>query len=104
VVVAAGGRVPCLVSGRQACADGPSCGLNPAGKLHFVKFETSRVEDAIDFIEAKGLHRYCGRNGTKEMRVKATGARPRWARGLPRPGREAGCGSGRAQWTGALSA
>ncbi|EFJ47392.1 hypothetical protein VOLCADRAFT_61514, partial [Volvox carteri f. nagariensis] len=43
------------------------------GKLHFVKFETNRVEDAINFIEAKGLHRYCGRNGTKEMRVKATG-------------------------------
>ncbi len=43
------------------------------GKLHFVNFETSRVEDAIDFIEAKGLHRHCSRNGTKEMRVKATG-------------------------------
>lgn len=43
------------------------------GKLHFVNFETSHVEDAIDFIEAKGLHRHCSRNGTKEMRVKATG-------------------------------
>ncbi|KXZ50162.1 hypothetical protein GPECTOR_17g798 [Gonium pectorale] len=31
------------------------------------------MEDVIDLIEAKGLHRYCGRNGTKEMRVKATG-------------------------------
>ncbi len=53
-----------------------------AGKLHFVKFETSRVEDAIDFIEAKGLHRHYGRNGPQEMRVKATGASevPRAAR------------------------
>ncbi|KAG2443313.1 hypothetical protein HYH02_009380 [Chlamydomonas schloesseri] len=43
------------------------------GKLHFCKFETSRVEEAINFIEAKGLHRCSGRHGTKEMRVKATG-------------------------------
>jgi hypothetical protein len=45
----------------------------PAGRLHFVKFETNRVEDAIDFIEAKGLHRYQTKSGSKEMRVKATG-------------------------------
>lgn len=46
-----------------------------AGRLHFVKFETSRVEDAIQFIEAKGLHRCKGRSG--HMRVKATGGRGR---------------------------
>lgn len=41
------------------------------GKLHFVKFETAKVEECIDFIEAKGLHR---RNGSgMPMRVKATG-------------------------------
>lgn len=44
----------------------------PAGRLHFVKFESSRVEDAIQFIEAKGLHRCKGSSG--HMRVKATGA------------------------------
>ena len=27
-----------------------------AGKLHFVKFETAKIGQAIDFIEAKGLH------------------------------------------------
>lgn len=28
------------------------------GRLHFVKFESSRIEDAIAFIEAKGLHKF----------------------------------------------
>jgi hypothetical protein len=32
-------------------------GAERGGRLHFVKFETSRVEDAIQFIERKGLHR-----------------------------------------------
>jgi bifunctional damage-control phosphatase, subfamily II, fusion protein len=41
------------------------------GKLHFVKFETSKVDDCIDFIESKGLHRR-NKSGMK-MRVKATG-------------------------------
>ena len=27
------------------------------GKLHFVKFETSKIDECLDFIEAKGLHR-----------------------------------------------
>jgi pantothenate kinase len=41
------------------------------GKLHFVKFETSRLDECAAFIEAKGLHR---RNGSAlPMRVKATG-------------------------------
>ncbi|GLC40183.1 hypothetical protein PLESTB_000260200 [Pleodorina starrii] len=57
----------------HATSRSPQQNSQRGGKLHFVKFETSRVEDVIDFIEAKGLHRYCGRNGTKEMRVKATG-------------------------------
>jgi len=53
-------------------AAGPN-GTGRGGRLHFVKFETSRVEDAIAFIEAKGLHRFHGRGGTMGMRVKATG-------------------------------
>lgn len=40
------------------------------GKLHFVKFETSKVRECIDFIRAKGLHRS---NGGPAMRVTATG-------------------------------
>jgi type II pantothenate kinase len=48
----------------------PAAG-HPGGKLHFVKFETAKVDECIDFIEAKGLHR---RNGSgAPMRVKATG-------------------------------
>ena len=31
------------------------------------------MEDAIDFIEAKGLHRFRGKDGQKEMRVISTG-------------------------------
>ncbi|KAI3438596.1 hypothetical protein D9Q98_001020 [Chlorella vulgaris] len=42
------------------------------GKLHFVKFETSKVDECIAFIEAKGLHRSNDGRGAK-MRVKATG-------------------------------
>jgi hypothetical protein len=26
--------------------------------MHFVKFETARVDDCLDFIQAKGLHRW----------------------------------------------
>lgn len=44
-----------------------------AGRLHFVKFESAKVEDAIAFIEEKGLHRNRGKNGQKEVRVIATG-------------------------------
>ncbi|KAI8462346.1 MAG: fumble-domain-containing protein [Monoraphidium minutum] len=45
-----------------------------AGRIHFVKFETARIADCLDFIEAKGLHRCLGRDGFQhEMRVKATG-------------------------------
>lgn len=55
---------------RLASSIGPQGGQR-GGKLHFVKFESSKVDDCIDFIEAKGLHR---RNGsTMPMRVKATG-------------------------------
>ncbi|KAI8477521.1 MAG: pantothenate kinase 2-like protein [Monoraphidium minutum] len=44
------------------------------GRIHFVKFETARIADCLDFIEAKGLHRCLGRDGFQhEMRVKATG-------------------------------
>jgi hypothetical protein len=42
--------------------------------MHFVKFETARIQDCLDFIEAKGLHRCRGRDGqAREVRVKATG-------------------------------
>ena len=46
-----------------------------AGKLHFVKFETQRIDDCIDFIEAKGLHRTHNGAGQPEgkVRVVATG-------------------------------
>ena len=46
-----------------------------AGKLHFVKFETQRINDCIDFIEAKGLHRIHNGAGEPEgkVRVVATG-------------------------------
>jgi hypothetical protein len=42
--------------------------------MHFCKFETARIEDCLDFIEAKGLHRHWSKDGaSREMRVKATG-------------------------------
>ena len=45
-----------------------------AGRMHFVKFETARIQDCLDFIEAKGLHRCYGKDGMRhEVRVKATG-------------------------------
>jgi hypothetical protein len=45
-----------------------------AGRMHFVKFETARIQDCIDFIQAKGLHRCWLRDGSsREVRVKATG-------------------------------
>lgn len=53
---------------------GQRSGSPPAsngGKLHFVKFETNKVDECIDFIGAKGLHRRSD-SGVK-MRVKATG-------------------------------
>lgn len=37
--------------------DSPSATGQAGGKLHFVKFETAKIHQAIDFIEAKGLHR-----------------------------------------------
>lgn len=44
------------------------------GKLHFVKFETSKMDACLDFIEAKGLHRY-RHDGQQDgiMTVMATG-------------------------------
>ncbi|KAF8056112.1 pantothenate kinase 2 [Scenedesmus sp. PABB004] len=44
------------------------------GRMHFVKFETARLGDCLDFIQAKGLHRCMLRDGSsREVRVKATG-------------------------------
>lgn len=69
-----------LARGASACG---------AGRLHFVKFETAKVHQAIDFIEEKGLHRCismnsgsgrssadsCGASdsGNTVGRIKATG-------------------------------
>ncbi|KAL4425789.1 hypothetical protein ABPG75_009805 [Micractinium tetrahymenae] len=57
-----------------AAAEGANGGAPPprGGKLHFVKFETAKVDECIAFIEAKGLHRSTDGSGGK-MRVKATG-------------------------------
>jgi pantothenate kinase len=41
------------------------------GKLHFVKFETSMIEDCMAFIENKRLHKR--KNSSQPIRVKATG-------------------------------
>ena len=43
--------------------------------MHFVKFETARIDDCIDFIEAKGLHRTLNGAGKPEgkVRIVATG-------------------------------
>lgn len=30
--------------------------LELAGRLHFVKFESNKIDDCLDFIESKGLH------------------------------------------------
>ena len=40
--------------------------------MHFVKFETSKLEQAVEFITAKGLHRVPG-SGAQRVLVKATG-------------------------------
>ena len=46
-----------------------------AGNLHFVKFETSKIEQCLEFIQSKNLHHSPGsEQGTKpHMRVQATG-------------------------------
>jgi len=45
-----------------------------AGKLHFVKFETAKVEQVFEFIEAKGLLRPPGSTGAEQrVSIKATG-------------------------------
>ena len=41
------------------------------GKLRFEKFETSRIEDCMEFIERKRLHKR--RNSGQPIRIKATG-------------------------------
>lgn len=46
--------------------------MHPAGKLHFVKFETTRIDQMFDFIEAKGLHRLSNGVGGA-ARITATG-------------------------------
>ena len=60
-----------------SCSD---CKLNGsrmtcAGNLHFVKFETSKIEQCLEFIQSKNLHHSPGSGqGTRpHMRVQATG-------------------------------
>ena len=52
--------------------------MRRAGKLHFVKFETAKVEQVVDFIEAKGLLRPAAPpgsadSGDQRVSIKATG-------------------------------
>ena len=45
------------------------------GNLHFVKFETSKIAQCLDFIQSKNLH-HSPENGQgvkPHMRVQATG-------------------------------
>ena len=63
-----------LQASRQRGSTGSLAGGMPrGGRLHFVKFETSRVDDAIEFIKKKGLHRVrsrdpCDRKPTVQVR------------------------------------
>lgn len=43
-----------------------------SGRLHFVKFETNQLADALAFIHGKGLH-MGNQGGDGKMRVVATG-------------------------------
>jgi pantothenate kinase len=42
------------------------------GRLHFVKFETSKVNDCLDFIQSKRLHMFDAKEA-KDGVIKATG-------------------------------
>ena len=46
-------------------------GGTSGGKLRFEKFETTRIEECMEFIERKRLHRH--NNSSEPIRVKATG-------------------------------
>ncbi|RMZ52550.1 hypothetical protein APUTEX25_003693, partial [Auxenochlorella protothecoides] len=63
-----GGSLIKLVYFTKGSSDASS---SAGGKLHFVKFESSKIEECMDFMEAKRLHRSNG--GNEPMRVKATG-------------------------------
>ena len=47
----------------ERASDAGSKSAEPGGRLHFAKFETSRVEEAIAFIEQKQLHQAHGGGG-----------------------------------------
>ncbi|KAA6417475.1 MAG: pantothenate kinase 2, partial [Trebouxia sp. A1-2] len=52
-----------------------SSSSHTGGNLHFVKFETSKIGQCLDFIKSKNLH-HCPDNGQgkkPQMRVQATG-------------------------------
>ena len=55
---AAGEKAASSSASAQQLKSSPSRPRPPrGGKLHFVKFETSKIDECLDFIEAKGLHR-----------------------------------------------
>jgi len=51
----------------------PAPGGRPGGKLHFVKFETAKIDQVIEFIEAKGLHCRASSNGPNNSGSGSTG-------------------------------
>ena len=58
---AAASPTAAAAAGEKAASSSKSSPSRPrpprGGKLHFVKFETSKIDECLDFIEAKGLHR-----------------------------------------------
>lgn len=49
--------------------------ISGVGNLHFVKFETSKIEQCLEFIQSKNLHHSpgSGQGAKPHMRVQATG-------------------------------
>jgi len=62
------------------------------GKLHFVKFETSKIDECLDFIEAKGLHRPQSQQGM--MTTMMGGGGGFYGGGAAAAERRSGSGSG----------
>ena len=64
-----------LFANKALQEQGQQSSLLSVGNLHFVKFETSKIDQCLDFIKSKNLH-HCpdDGNGKKpQMRVQATG-------------------------------
>ncbi len=60
-----------LFNGKAGAFEGICC----VGNLHFVKFETSKISQCLDFIKSKNLHHSPenGQGDKPQMRVQATG-------------------------------